>query len=142
MKKTAIAIWGHSSQGKSSSIIEIVNAIPLQYPGAVIDMRISGKDIQVILMIGKVKIGIESQGDPGGRLQKSLDLFVQENCDIIICATRTRGETVTSVEALFPAYEIVWASNYFSREKNTHQSNQLFARHMILLLEEIMAGRY
>lgn len=142
MKKTAIAIWGHSEQGKSSSIWEIVKAIPRHFPGAVIDKRINGQDIQVIIQAGKVRIGVESQGDPGGRLQRSLDLFVLENCDIIICATRTRGDTVTSVEGLFPAYEVVWASNYFSREKNIDQSNRIFSNHIILLLEEIIAGRY
>ncbi|MES2329900.1 MAG: hypothetical protein V4539_09875 [Bacteroidota bacterium] len=142
MKKTVIAIWGHSAQGKSSSIKEIVNAISFHYPRSVIDTRISGNDIQVIIQLDKVKIGVESQGDPGGRLQRSLDLFLQENCDIIICATRTRGDTVTSVEGLFPAYEVVWASNYFSREKNIDQSNRIFSNHIILLLEEIIAGRY
>ena len=142
MKNTAIAIWGDGGQGKSTAIKEIVNAISFHYPKAIIDVRIEGNDIQVIILIGKVKIGIESQGDPGGRLQRSLDLFVMENCHIIICATRTRGGTVKSVEGLFPTYEIIWTSNYYSREKKINDSNLMFSNHIIAMLQEIMAGTF
>jgi len=144
MKKTVIAIWGASNQGKSSSINEIVNRLPAHFPTAHIDIRIAGGDIQAIVTIGSVKIGIESAGDPGGRLPTSLALFVREGCEVIICATRTRGSTVTAVEALHPQhqFDIVWTSNYCSREKPIVNSNRYFAEHMLFMLREVLAGRY
>ena len=53
-------------------------------------------DMRVVLTINDVKIGVESQEDP----KESLDLFVRIGCDVIICATRTRGAAVDAVNAL------------------------------------------
>lgn len=144
MKKTVIAIWGESNQGKSSSIRTIVDLVPTLFRGADVDVRIGGGDVQVIITIGEIKIGVESQGDPGGRLHRSLDLFVEEECDVIICSTRTRGSTVQSVEALNTenGYDIMWTSNYFCREKSIDDSNQYFAEHILFVVGLIMAGRY
>ncbi|HEX7755818.1 MAG TPA: hypothetical protein VF421_10770 [Niabella sp.] len=144
MKKTVIAVWGASNQGKSSSIKEFIHRLPTRFPTAHIDTRISGGDTQVIITIGSVKIGVESAGDPGSRLPASLALFIREGCEVIICATRTRGNTVTEVEGLHTrhGFDIVWASNYYSREKLTTDSNRYFADHVLFMLGEILAGRY
>src|SRR5580693_7524427 len=101
MKKTVIAISGASNQGKSASIKEIVQRITLRFPSAFVDYKINTADVKAIIQIGHVKIGIESQGDPGSRLGASLQEFIKEGCDIIVCATRTRGETVELVNEMF-----------------------------------------
>jgi hypothetical protein len=145
MKKTIIAIFGASNQGKSSSIKEIVNRFNIIFPTAIIDYKITGTDILVIIRIGKVKIGVESHGDPGSRLESSLQLFVKEKCDIIVCATRTRGATVELVNNMFSIhhYDVIWTSNYFSNEKyspNNPIINHFFADHIIFLIQQIMNG--
>ena len=142
MKKTTIAIWGNANQGKSSSIREIATLIETNFPKVEVDYRIIGVDILVIITIGKIKIGIESQGDPGSRLEASLKLFVEEGCDIIICSTRTRGATVWFVEALNQkhGYDIIWTSNYFSWEKSSDQINRLFAEHIVNLIKQLIDG--
>lgn len=144
MNKTVLVVWGASNQGKSSSIKEIVNLLPSRFPTAFVDMRIPGGDIQAIVTIGKVKIGIESAGDPGSRLPTSLQLFIREGCEVIVCATRTRGSTVTEVEAVHVKhkFDIVWTSNYYSREKNVPDSNRYFAEHILFMLSEILASKY
>ena len=60
------------------------------------------------LEIKGVFIGIESQGDPGNRLEESLQKFRNAKCRIIVCATRNRGATVSAVESLAPEYNIIW----------------------------------
>jgi hypothetical protein len=57
-------------------------------------------DIIAILPIGSDLIGITSKGDPGSKLEERLKLFVKLGCTIIICATRTDGETAKSADSL------------------------------------------
>lgn len=66
------------------------------------------KDISLIVKINGVKIGIESQGDPGSRIFESLKLFQERNCRIIVCATRSRGKTTQAVSNLAKKYRITW----------------------------------
>lgn len=58
-KKTVIAVWGSSNQGKSSSAVEVANQISLRFPKAKFEHLISGKDIKVVITIDNIKIGID-----------------------------------------------------------------------------------
>ncbi|MFH2033045.1 MAG: hypothetical protein ABIJ40_20830 [Bacteroidota bacterium] len=106
--KKLIALQGTANRGKTSSIKIVYGLIKKQWPKAIIDELNVKSDIKVVMTINGKKIGIESQGDPGSRLPESLDYFVQIGCDVIICATRTRGETVQAVKGLEDKYEICW----------------------------------
>src|SRR5690348_15875330 len=99
MKKTIFAIWGHANQGKSETVRRIAQEILLNNRTATTDPTTINfsVDIQIIVTIGKVTIGIESHGDPNSRLFESLKKFSSANCDIIICSTRTSGGTVDAV---------------------------------------------
>lgn len=144
MKKTVIAIRGASSLGKSSAIKEIVNRFIIYFPGAIINILIQASDIQAIIQVGHIKIGIESAGDPNSRLPVSVGLFLANGCDIIICASRTRGDTVEEIKALHSkhGFDIVWTLNYYSQQKPIIDSNRYFADHILFLVEQIMLGIY
>ncbi|MBK7691198.1 MAG: hypothetical protein IPJ31_08800 [Bacteroidetes bacterium] len=89
-KKTVFAVWGTAQQGKSDTVKRIAREIDRVYPHTSDPVTIDyAGDIQVIFKTGKFKIGIESQGDPNSRLFESLTKFSNENCDIIVCSTRT-----------------------------------------------------
>lgn len=49
-------------------------------------------DVACIVTIGRIKIGIESQGDPTRNcprlLKTSLPMFAEQQCRLIICAAR------------------------------------------------------
>jgi hypothetical protein len=102
--------------GKSQTVRTVVEMLTTKHPQAKIEHRHTTKvDVRVVLTINGLKIGIESQGDPSGRLVKpSLDLFVRLGCDVIICTTRTRGATVDAVSAL-PGFDVEWLEQ---REKS------------------------
>jgi hypothetical protein len=106
MKNVVIALRGVANQGKSSSIKQAFDLLKQKLSIDSISHEITGADIRAVLTIGNVKIGIESQGDPGSRLIESLKLFTNLGCQIIICATRTRGATVKAVQDLNPNYTI------------------------------------
>ncbi|SFW78457.1 hypothetical protein [Chitinophaga sancti] len=140
MQKTLIAINGTASTGKSSSIKAIVNNIHTYFPQATIEFIISDGDINVLVKIGEVIIGIESQGDPNSRLQKSLADFAELNCDIIICASRTSGMTVDWIDSMFSKcnYDIIWTSNYFSNELSSDFLNNIFAESILQLIKKLI----
>ena len=102
------ALQGRGNSGKSDTIIKVFNELVRKYPSASVQQLSSGThDIKAILTNLKgYKVGIESQGDPGSRLQQSLQDFANANCTIIICATRTSGMTVSWVNSLSPPYVV------------------------------------
>lgn len=144
MKKTVFAIWGHAQQGKSETVKRIAQEITAAYPTATTDpVTIDySADIQVIITIGKITIGIESQGEPNSRLFASLTKFSSVNCDIIVCSTRTSGATVNAVSELHYShgYDIVWTTNHRSNEKNQTTLNDISAKHIFGLIQQVMAG--
>jgi hypothetical protein len=143
MKKTVFANWGHAQEGKSETVKKIAQEITSAFPTATtnpVTIDYSG-DIQVIITIGNIKIGIESQGDPNSRIFASLTKFSTANCDIIVCSTRTSGATVHAVKNLHAShgYDIVWVTNHRSREKPQATLNALSAKHIFELIRQVMA---
>ena len=109
--KIAIAQCGTASVGKSTTVRLIFDTLRTTYIEAkVAHLRVSRKEVRAILTVGSARIGIESHGDPGSEAQKaSLKLFVREECDAIICACRTRGETHDLVAKLAEhGYTLDW----------------------------------
>jgi hypothetical protein len=99
--KKIIALSGTASTGKSSTITLFADLLQQRFPDAVVEelpCHNPKADVQLIVTIGDAVIGIEGQGDPNSRLfldlchdQSSLKRFLASNCNLIICATRTRG---------------------------------------------------
>ena len=125
--KKVFALRGKSNVGKSQTIRTIVEMLTAKHPDAAIELNHATKaDIRVVLTINDLKIGIESQGNSKGRLHKeSLDFFVRIGCEVIICATRTRGATVDAVEAL-AEFDVKWVE-----QREQSQVNEQILRDII-----------
>lgn len=122
--KKVIALRGVAKLGKSQTIRMAYNLLLAEYPTARRDYLIIRADVRVILTIDAVRIGIESQGDPNGRLEASLDLFRREGCQLIICATRTSGMTVEAVNHLGRNYDLVWVDQVVEQQPSEQQSRR------------------
>lgn len=140
MKREVIALWGKAKSGKSQTIKRAYDLLRLQYNNAQEEHEILGDiDIRVVLIINGVKIGIESQGDPGGRLEKSLSLFVRIGCTVIVCTTRTRGETVDIVNSLRPNYEVLRLEQNIRLGMSEQQmSNNMMAERIVREVQRAM----
>lgn len=143
MNKSVISIYGPSSQGKSETVRETANLLLTAFPNHTLQAINNGADITYIVDINGIKIGIESQGDPNSRMFQSLQTFVTQGCDIIICSCRSRGATAWAVEDLHRhhQYEIIWSTNYRSWHKNQTQLNQIAASEILELIKLIMNGQ-
>lgn len=143
MKRSVIAIYGPSSQGKSETVRETTNLLLAAFPNHTLQAINTGADITYIVDINSIKIGIESQGDPKSRMFQSLQTFVAQGCDIIICSCRSRGATADAIEDLHRnhQYEIIWSTNHRSWHKNQTQLNQIAASEILELIKLIMNGQ-
>lgn len=137
--KKIYALYGSSEKGKSETIKILLEKLKLKYPEHKIMNIISpiySGDIRVVIKINDRIIAIESQGDPNSRIFKSIPEFVNINADIIICATRTRGETVKLVERQKDKYEIVWIRKESSINKSEYTTdNQKIAEKILEKIE-------
>ncbi len=143
MNKSAIALFGPSNRGKSATIRETANQLMNAFPNHKLHIINDRADITYIIEINGVKIGIESQGDPNPRMSKSLQTFVAENCDIILCSCRSRGATTWAIADLHRnhQYEIIRTANHQSWHKNQDQLNQISASKILELIKLIMNGQ-
>ena len=148
MNKTIIAVYGRQKEGKSSTIKNVCKSLLLYYPNAkpsIHPINYSG-DILLTIQLGKIKIGIESQGDPGSRMlwnDTVENLAKVEHCDIIICATRTEGDTVKKVDYVADSYgyQTLWLSSFWSPTLNTDVLNHIASENIIELVKSLIVGR-
>lgn len=137
MKRT-IALKGGRNVGKSQTIRTVDELLRAKYPNAKVEREHRTKaELRVVLTINGVKIGVESTGE---RMRESFDLFVSLGCEIIICATRTKGKTVTAVNAL-PGYEVAWLEQQAQSDPIERIfSNLAMARHIVEEIEKSIAS--
>ncbi|NQY26230.1 MAG: hypothetical protein HRT92_03530 [Piscirickettsiaceae bacterium] len=138
MTHKIIALRGIANVGKSQTIKNVYESLVSKFPDAKIEHLSIGVDIRVVITVNGVKVGIESQGDPSSRLFSSIKLFVEIKCNVIICATRTRGGTVDLVESQKPEYSILWHEQKVvsSGKESQIKSNLAMA---ITILDEALA---
>ena len=108
MSKLVIAIQGISNTGKTKTIIQFANELVEFYKISPNPIERIGNEISCVFEIQGCKIGIISQGDPGTGLEEKLNELVKDKCKIIVCATRTYGETTRAVAQACSEYEKVW----------------------------------
>lgn len=145
MSKTILAVWNAGSKGKTETLREFANRLIATYPHTpifpiplIIPVNI---DFRLVVEIGGIIVGVESQGDPNTNLEmRLLELTDVFNCDIILCTTRTRGETVHAVDNVADSrgYQTIWTSTYQIENAGVHNLvNNLKGQHILELLQRL-----
>ena len=147
MEKTIITIYGRKNEGKSETIKNVCKMILLNFPKATkfpntdIDYH---NDILIVIQIGEIKIGIESEGDPESRMlnenESIEDLAKNHKCDIILCASRTSGDTVNRIDKIANQYDYgtIWKSSYYAPNYNYTVINRIAAEEIINLIKSLI----
>lgn len=109
--KTIICLWGNAGIGKTSAIQAIYKKLNIEDNPP---MSRFGDDFLAIVPFCNSKVGLASMGDPNSEQSNCLDILEQAGCEIIICASRTRGATVNAVEILAQTgnYKLIWMSPF------------------------------
>ncbi|GHT49120.1 hypothetical protein AGMMS49982_01850 [Bacteroidia bacterium] len=142
--KTIIAVQGSGGIGKTPAVRAVFNMMNIKGNFTIL---IDDYDIKATGTYLSKEIGIESQGDPNFRQGESLKDFAVAGCDIIVCACRTKGETVDNIKRIARghSYKIIWTSTYFSTSaKRTHgimpngaDLNDAFAKAIVDLIGKL-----
>lgn len=147
MNKTIIAVYGRAEEGKSTSIKLACRKLLSDYPNAIPPAEgiNDNGDILTIVRLGDIKIGFESQGDPKSRMisEDTIRYLANEECHIIICATRTGGETVHKVDEIANEfnYHTLWLSSYWSPNLNFNVLNDQLSDQLIRLITSLIVGQ-
>ena len=146
-QKTLLVVWNAANRGKTETLKKFVELILEQYFSKVSTLSYNkaanNNDFEMLLTIDDNKIGIVSEGDPGTGLKKKLNKLDEDNCNIIICTSRTRGGTVDDVENLSKTkkYKILWSETYQEDGAMKHNdevindTNLFKAKHLLLRLQ-------
>ena len=105
------AVKGRPRSGKGKTIREVYKKLLATFPDVkhkLFQRSANGRDLSAVLKIGGTMIGIESDNHPKDRTERSLKLFLSKRCDVMVCATLTRGSTVEAVKNRFAEREITW----------------------------------
>lgn len=139
MRKTLIALWGPANCGKTATIKRVYELFKSKYKDAeILHCDFSRRDFVVIFIIQGTKIGVASQGDPNSKLPANLKLFLNEKCKVIICATRTWGQTVEEVKRLNKQYKIFWFEQEKSGPAKHRASNNAMAQEIVHVVQALI----
>lgn len=111
MEKLFIFDSNPGDVGKSRCIKAIFHVLKNRWENGEIDLGYkvlkgsdkfeNKQDLKVLIEYCGVKIGLESQGDPGSRLVNSIEEFIKTyESEIIICACRTKGKDARTIKRL------------------------------------------
>jgi hypothetical protein len=106
-------LQGAHDSGKTSSLIQLFSDIKTNYPNAQIETlhNNGAMDIKVILRnINGKTIAIGSHGDKLEHLKENVDGFLAAKCDIIFCACRSKGATLTYIQSLSVFHSVKFVS--------------------------------
>jgi hypothetical protein len=105
------AVKGRPRSGKGKTVRLVYKKLLATFPDAktkLCQRSTNGRDCCAVLSIEGTMIGIESDNHPKDRTASSLKLFFRNRCDVIVCATLTRGSTVKAVKNRFAERKITW----------------------------------
>lgn len=146
MKRLVIANKGCSNLGKSASIKKVYELLGSKYENVFFEPQ--GGDVSAIFVIDGYKVGIESQGDPGFDMENTIKFFVNEGCEIIVTACRTKGTTFTTVRDYLgeeEGFDIIWSANdefrNYSNQSVLDQLNENYAKRVIGIILGRIQGK-
>lgn len=118
LMKTMILVWGSAERGKSQSIKRLAMSLPFSSI-----IRPWNADDYDSYVIGTIKdndgneriVGLESQGDPYSNQKEWIEACVSANCEVIVAASRSYGQTVRNARdaARDNGYEIIEVTTLF-----------------------------
>ena len=141
-KPKIIGLWGKGSRGKTHTLNLVV--VLLKNRGAAIIQGEVPADCIYIVEYHNKKIGIVTYGDDGKTLSKAFG-DIENDCDLYICATRTKDSSVEFARKEF--YNILWVEKWGittehcelnNIKKLQQKSNELQAIGIIDVIDEIL----
>lgn len=117
-KPKIIALWGKESRGKTHTLNLVATLLKLNRGATIVQGEIPtdlSEDSIYIIKYHNKKIGIVTYGDDGKTLSKAFG-DIENDCDLYICATRTKDSSVEFVRSGY--FNIVWVERWSITTEN------------------------
>lgn len=104
MKKQMLILKGPGSSGKSTSIKLTFDAflrwaIQKKKVTTVHYLYLTEREVAAVIEIGQESIGIASRGDSEAQVKNGLAFFARHQCEVVVCATRSRGKPLAAAQS-------------------------------------------
>ena len=114
-------LYGSSNTGKTASLRLLAKKLEqITIPSITIPNK---DDFVVTFILKNKKIGIITGGDDRGAIESGLtQINNNRRCDIIFCASRTKGQTTDFLNETFKKEELRWITNMYVYGNNDEQA--------------------
>lgn len=139
-KKYIICDAVRADSGKSETLLQVITKLG----GDSVATKINDKDKSVIIEVDGNKVAVVTLGDPASGHYDYLADVAKETPAIIVCASRTKGETVDDVVriAVEHNYDVIWFNNFYfngaSDESQRHILNETSADAVVALVKKLL----
>lgn len=145
-----LTLCGKSNVGKSTTLRLLIETLD-NTDGFNVDVTCNSKtitkpisayngDLRCLCIYKKYLIGITTRGDRDDILQNEFDVLNREHkCDLIICASHTKGKTLLLAEKMSHGDDFVVHSKWYVQPKNKNKENKINKCQVDFLIEEIKA---
>ena len=118
MRKYLICDFARSDWGKTQTLNAVIGLLKTKTK-PIVEEVIGDIDKFAIFEVKGKKIVVSTQGDPDSYQKEGLLRAVNDNADIIVCASRTKGSTVNDIyDTTNGHYEIIWFNNFYADNKD------------------------
>ena len=127
-----IALYASANKGKTSTLSILIDLLSLVSSESNVWRTKEGWGQ---FKINDVAVGVCTPGDDKSSIESNINYFNENECEVIVTATRTKGGTVTELEKLEKQENcpILWFPKEDNEEKNKLIASELFR----LVLDEI-----
>jgi hypothetical protein len=121
------ALYGKGDSGKSSTILDVINQLTVngaQVISAIKHGTDADSDQTLIMNVNNCTVGITSRGDDATILQNDLNSFIANNCKVILCPSRTVGQTVDFLTKFSDdsGIGLIWVQKTTSQNDEIHDA--------------------
>lgn len=113
-KQTVIVLQGKGEMGKSTTLYYLIQALKNKKTYDDFDRY----DKCDVIYYKDKKIGVTTSGDNKDKLKRAIENNLPENCDIIVCAARTKGSSVDYIKDHFKKDLIIWLGRFSATSDN------------------------
>lgn len=116
-EKTIIALQGRSGTGKTTTLRMLIEKVKKTYNTTIKEIcHDAQKDLYAIAEINGKKVGITTRGDTEWCLK--IDFEKMGNCQLYVCACRTKGDTVKFIEKQAENGLLVYHGKWYYKSNN------------------------
>lgn len=114
MNKYIVCDFARGNWGKTNTLLKVIDLLKRKTP-PIVEEHIGEVDKYAVFELDGKTIVINTQGDPDSYQKVGLQRAINDDADIIVCASRTKGSTVETIyEIAGDDYDIIWFSNFHS----------------------------